>query len=45
MVLNPGKCHYMLTGNHGEPDEVNLSIRENANNDNEKLLAVLIDKS
>ena len=44
MVLNPGKCHYILIGNHDEPDKINLNIRENANNNNEKLLAVLIDK-
>ena len=44
MVLNPGKCHYILIGNHDEPDKTNLNIRENANNTNEKLLAVLIDK-
>ena len=44
MVLNPGKCHYILIGNHDEPDKINLNIRENANNTNEKLLAVLIDK-
>ena len=44
MVLNPGKYHYILIGNHDEPDKINLNIRENANNTNEKLLAVLIDK-
>ena len=44
MVLNPGKCHYILIGNHDEPDKINLNIRENASNNNEKPLAVLIDK-
>ena len=44
MVLNPGKCHYMLKGNHDEPDKINLNGRVIANSNNKKLLGVFIDK-
>ena len=44
MVLNPGKYHYRLNGNHDEPDKINLHRTEITNSNNEKLLGVLIDK-
>ena len=25
IALNPAKCHYMLIGDHGEPDKINLN--------------------
>ena len=43
MVLNPGKCYYMLIGNHDEPDKINLNGTEITSSNNETLLLVLID--
>ena len=45
MVLNPGKCCYMLTKDHDEPDKINLNGTEISSSNNEKLFDVLFDKS
>ena len=44
VALNSGKCHFMLIGNHDEPDKINLNSTEITNSTNEKLLSVFIDK-
>ena len=44
MVLNPGKCHYMLIGNNDEPDKINLNGTGITNSNNEKLLGALFGK-
>lgn len=42
MVLNPGKCCYMLIEDHDEPDEINLNGTEISSSNNEKLFDVLL---
>ena len=44
MVLNPGKCHDMLIGNHDEPDKININGTQILSSNNQKLLGVRIDK-
>ena len=44
MVLNPGKCHYILIGNIDQPDKINLNCTEITSSYDEKLLGWLIDK-
>ena len=41
MVRCPGKCYYMLIGNHEEPDKINLNGTEITCCNNEKLFGVL----
>ena len=43
MVLNPGKCYYMLIGNHDEVDKININGTQITSSINEKLLDVFID--
>ena len=44
MVLNCGKCHYVLIGNHDEPDKINVNGTEITSCNNEKFLSVGADK-
>ena len=44
MAYNPGKCHYMLIGNHDESNKINLNGTEITSSSNKKLHGVLIDK-
>ena len=43
-VINPGKYHYMLIGNHDEPDKANLNGTGITCSNNQKLLGVLTDR-
>ena len=43
-VINPGKYHYMLIGNHDAPDKANLNGTGITCSNNQKLLGVLIDR-
>ena len=43
MILNPGKCYYMLISNHDDPNEINLDGTKITSFNNEKLLGMLID--
>ena len=45
MVLNPGKCHYMLIGNKSHNDKIVLNAVELKTSNEEKLLGVLTDKN
>ena len=42
MVLNPGKCHCMLIGNHDESDKINLKTEITINNYKNSLVCALI---
>ena len=42
MVLNPGKCHYLVLGNRSNSDTINLNGTKLASY--EKLLGILIDR-
>ena len=44
MVLNPGKCHYLVLGNRSNSDTINLNGTKLASNSYEKLLSILIDR-
>ena len=44
MGLNPGIYHYMMKGNHDEPDKINIYGIENTSTNNEKLFCVPTDK-
>ena len=43
MVLNPGKCYYLLLGNRSNSDTINLNGTKLASSSYEKLLGILID--
>ena len=43
MVLNPGKCHYLVLGNRSNSDTINLNGTKLASSSYEKLLGILID--
>ena len=44
MVLNPGKCHYLVLGNRSNSDTTNLNGTKLASSSYEKLLGILIDR-
>ena len=44
MVLNPGKCHYLILGNRSNSDAINLNGTKLASSRNEQLLGILIDR-
>ena len=44
MVLNPGKCHYLVLGNRSNSDIINLNGTKLASSSYEKLLGILIDR-
>ena len=44
MVLNPGKCHYLVLGNRSNSDTINLNGTKLASSSHEKLLGILIDR-
>ena len=43
MVLNSGKCHYLVPGNRSNSDTINLNGTKLASSSYEKLLGILID--
>ena len=43
MVLNPGKCHYLVLGNRSNSDTINLNETKLASSSYEKLFGILID--
>ena len=43
MVLNPGKCHYLLLGNRSNSDTINLNRTRLESSSYEILLGILID--
>ena len=44
MVLNPGKCHYLLLGNKSNSDTINLNGMKLVSSSYEKLLGILTDR-
>ena len=44
MVLNPGKCHYLVLGKRSNSDTINLNGTKLASSSYEKLLGILIDR-
>ena len=44
MVLNPGKCHYLLQGKGSNSDTINLNGTKLANSSYEKQLGILIHR-
>ena len=44
MVLNPGKCHYLVLGNISNSDTIDLNGTKLASSSYEKLLGILIDR-
>ena len=44
MVLNPGKCHYLVLGNRSNSDTINLNGTKLARSRYEKLLVILTDR-
>ena len=44
LVLNPGKCHYLILGNRSNSDTINLNEAKLASSSYEKLLGTLIDR-
>ena len=44
MVLNPGKCHFLVVGNSSNSDTINLNGTKLASSNYEKLLGILIDR-
>ena len=40
MVLNPGKCHYLVLGNRSNSDTINLNEAKLANSSYEKLFGI-----
>ena len=45
MILNPGKCFYMLLGSHAQIDYISLNDIETKSSRNETLLGVILDNS
>ena len=45
MILNPGKCFYMLVGSHAQTDYISLNDIETKSSRNETLLGVILDNS
>ena len=44
MVLNPGKCHYLILGNTSNSDTINLNGTKLASSSYENLFGILIDR-
>ena len=44
MVLNPGKCQYLVLGNRSNSDTINLNGTKLASSSYEKLFGILIDR-
>ena len=44
MVLNPGKCHYLVLGNRSNSDIINVNETKLASSSYEKLLDISIDR-
>ena len=44
MVLNPGKCHYLVLGSRSNSDTINLNGTKLARSNYEKLLGILINR-
>ena len=44
MVLNPGKCHYLVLGNRSNSDAISLNGTKLASSSYEKLLGILSDR-
>ena len=44
IVLNPGKCHYLVLGNRSNSDTINVNGKKLASSSYEKLLGILIDR-
>ena len=44
MVLNSGKCHYLVLGKRSNSDTINLNGTKLASSSYEKLLGILIDR-
>ena len=44
IVLNPGKCHYLVLGTISNSDTINLNGTKLASSSHEKLLGILIDR-
>ena len=44
MVLNTGKCHYLVLGNRSNSDTINLNGTKLASSSYEKFLGILIDR-
>ena len=44
MVLNPGKCYYLVLGNRSNSDTINLNGTKLASSSYEKLLGILTDR-
>ena len=45
VVLNPGKCHYLVLGTRSNSDTINLNGTKLASSSYEKLLGILIDSN
>ena len=43
MVLNPGKCHYIVIGDDDPTQKIILNNNEIASSNEEKLLGILLD--
>ena len=43
MVLNPGKCHYIVIGDDGPSHKIIFNNNEIASSNEEKLLVILLD--
>ena len=43
MVLNPGKCHYIVIGDNDPSNKITLNNNEIASSNKEKLLGILLD--
>ena len=44
MILNPGKCHYLVLGNRSNSDTINVNGKKLASSSYEKLLGILTDR-
>ena len=45
MVLNPGKCHYIVIGDDDPNQKIILNDNEIASSNEEKLLGILSDRT
>ena len=45
MVLNPGKCHYILIGDDDPSQKIILNNNEIASSNEEKLLGIFLDSN
>ena len=44
IVLNPGKCHYLVLGNRSNSDTINVNGKKLASSRYEKLRGILTDR-